>query len=579
MLEPQGGSGGGGGNQFTTAEADVLISIASGNYGVYADQFSGSDIGAQVNAAYAALPSAGGTIFLPIGTYSFSTPIVFGTNHKPVTLQGMSSAATFLKFTPTSGNAITYNEGNPIGHLNHEITGFTLMGSPSLIAAGNTNTNTSVGIFYGGTQGAVGINTHDMNVNGFGTNWQTGANAYMLSWNNCANSGGNGGQATQGALLHVNTTSNSGERFVFQGCTFTDPGNSLATNAIYITSTATPSTSFNGCSFDDVQVFVSTNEGITSFIDNHIENSAYATYGSYIPILGVLSDKATQIVFIGNEIANDATTSGNSFVTIIHHGGQLIALGNHINNYGGQTITSFVDHGLDNGVASDTIAMTQVQSGGLTNLIAGSGGVAYTQAAGSTMITNVSNSYSIGLMAQSNNTNIFFSGSTTVATFDHSGNWTMAASLSINSGTTLTTTNQTGTGSIVMSTSPTLVTPSLGVASATSLTSNLNLSNNNAITATSNAATVPVTFSLSTVTNSSAATLTITITTSGATDGQLLMVRVLDFSGVAETLAWVNTENSTVSVPGTTNGSTTSFLTVGFIYNGGTSKWRCIASA
>lgn len=101
---------------------------------------------------------------------------------------------------------------------------------------------------------------------------------------------------------------------------------------------------------------------------------------------------------------------------------------------------------------------------------------------------------------------------------------------------------------------------------------------NNAITATSNAATVPITSRLSTVTNNSAAALTITLTTSGATDGQLLMIRVLDFSAVAETLTWVNTENSTVSVPTTSNGSTTLPVTVGFMYNSATSKWRCIAS-
>ena len=102
---------------------------------------------------------------------------------------------------------------------------------------------------------------------------------------------------------------------------------------------------------------------------------------------------------------------------------------------------------------------------------------------------------------------------------------------------------------------------------------------NNAITASGNAATVPVTYRLSTVTNNSAATLTITMTTTSAVDGQLTMVRILDFSAVAQTIAWVNTENSTQTAPVTSNGSTTLPLTVGFQYNGGTSKWRCIASA
>lgn len=102
---------------------------------------------------------------------------------------------------------------------------------------------------------------------------------------------------------------------------------------------------------------------------------------------------------------------------------------------------------------------------------------------------------------------------------------------------------------------------------------------NNAIAASSNAATVPITSSLSTVTNNSAATLTITMTTTSAVDGQMTIVRILDSSAAAQTITWVNTENSTVTAPTTSNGSTTLFLTVGFIYNGGTSKWRCIASA
>jgi len=105
------------------------------------------------------------------------------------------------------------------------------------------------------------------------------------------------------------------------------------------------------------------------------------------------------------------------------------------------------------------------------------------------------------------------------------------------------------------------------------------ITTNNAITASSNAATVPVTSKLNTVTNNSAATLTITLTTTSAVDGQSCIVRVLDSSAVAQTITWVNTENSTVSVPTTSNGSTTLPLTVGFMYNNATSKWRCIASS
>ena len=151
-----------------------------------------------------------------------------------------------------------------------------------------------------------------------------------------------------------------------------------------------------------------------------------------------------------------------------------------------------------------------------------------------------------------------------------------------------------GTGAYVRATSPTLTTPALGVATATSVAiggaalgsgpSTLSITGavlytNTAVTVTSNAGTVPVTGRLFTFTNSSAGTMAITLTTTNAVDGQMTIVRIYDFSAVAQTIGWTNTENSTATVPTTSNGSTTLPLTVGFMYNSATSKWRCIASA
>jgi hypothetical protein len=103
--------------------------------------------------------------------------------------------------------------------------------------------------------------------------------------------------------------------------------------------------------------------------------------------------------------------------------------------------------------------------------------------------------------------------------------------------------------------------------------------NSTTATVASNAVTVSNSYRLTTVTNNAAQTAAITIATAGATDGQLLLVRFYDFSAVAQTLSWVNTENSYVSVPTTSNGSTTLPLTIGFEFNGSTSKWRCMAVA
>lgn len=98
-------------------------------------------------------------------------------------------------------------------------------------------------------------------------------------------------------------------------------------------------------------------------------------------------------------------------------------------------------------------------------------------------------------------------------------------------------------------------------------------------TVTSNAATITRASRINNFTNSSAATMAITLSTTGALDGDIIEIRIYDFSAVAQTIGWTNTENSSVSAPTTSNGSTTLPLSVLFQYNGGTSKWRCLASS
>jgi hypothetical protein len=102
---------------------------------------------------------------------------------------------------------------------------------------------------------------------------------------------------------------------------------------------------------------------------------------------------------------------------------------------------------------------------------------------------------------------------------------------------------------------------------------------NIAQTASANAATVNLAYITNTITNNSAATLTITMPTAGAIDGERRIVRVYDFSAVAQTITWVNTQNSTATATATSNGSTTLPVTIGFQYNSASSLWRCIAAA
>lgn len=99
------------------------------------------------------------------------------------------------------------------------------------------------------------------------------------------------------------------------------------------------------------------------------------------------------------------------------------------------------------------------------------------------------------------------------------------------------------------------------------------------LSVTSNAATADISHGIQNFTNSSASAMTITLATASAVDGQFKEIRIYDFSAVAEGITWVNTENSTVTAPATSNGSTTLPLSVLFQFNSATSKWRCIATA
>lgn len=108
---------------------------------------------------------------------------------------------------------------------------------------------------------------------------------------------------------------------------------------------------------------------------------------------------------------------------------------------------------------------------------------------------------------------------------------------------------------------------------------NLIQPNVNVVSVSGNAGTTSSAYKDNKFTNSSAAAMTITMGTGFAIDEQTMIVTIYDFSNVAQPITWVNTEASTIALPTTSNGSTTTPMLVGFRYNASTSKWRCVAVA
>lgn len=202
-------------------------------------------------------------------------------------------------------------------------------------------------------------------------------------------------------------------------------------------------------------------------------------------------------------------------------------------------------------------------------------------------ITNAATTFPPVIKAIGSDTNINFQvqpkGTGTVQIIDGADS-TKGVIVQTSGGTTSTATtliaSQTSNRSITLPDTTTTL-AGLAVAEIFTATQTASLWNTTpqALSVTTNAATADINHGIQNFTNSSASAMTITLTTTSAVDGQWKEIRIYDFSGVAQSITWVNTENSLTSAPTTSNGSTTLPLSVLFQYNNASSKWRCVATA
>jgi hypothetical protein len=121
-----------------------------------ATRFIGVDIGDQVNHAYASLPPGGGRIRVPPnpagGCWQFTTQILLNASGTPALIEGDPGGGTCLIFTPTSGDAITFNVGEQ--HRGVGMRDIKLEGACTTDACTNSGGVTSRGIVTNTTLGA-----------------------------------------------------------------------------------------------------------------------------------------------------------------------------------------------------------------------------------------------------------------------------------------------------------------------------------------------------------------------------------------------------------------------------------------
>lgn len=305
--------------------------IFEGTY--YADSFAGADIGAQINAAYAACPSIGCPIYVPTGSYTFSTPIVFGTAGKvPTLICGAGGGAVNLTYTGV-GTSTTFNYLNLSGSL---LAGG---GGQNCNLIGQQNAGT-IGLQIGGSNGSNGISLSNIHVINFAQNIVMGANNWEINLTNVKSEYGLNN-------LVVEPANNSGEQININGASdFSDSLNTHYDACVVLQNSSVSSINFDGTSFDDCNVQVADGNFQVNFDGDHWENPDYNPVGNYtyLELATTSSNGFSNIAITNSTFENDATTTGKSPYQYILNGTKLVMSGDEAVSNNGITVTDLVQN-------------------------------------------------------------------------------------------------------------------------------------------------------------------------------------------------------------------------------------------
>lgn len=280
--------------------------IANLEGALYADNFAGADIGAKINAAYAALPANGGVIVVPTGNYSFSTEIVFNVANKNATLQCLSAGDSTRLVWTGSGTSTVMNTAPANSHpIGWGVNNCTFTGPETGLGG------TSVGLEVGGTIGGAGFTLNNVRFQKFDKNIVEGNNTYQTNFNNIYSSNAR-------EVFAVEGKTNAGEAIKSTNSNFDDgysESDSFAAAAVStcvnFPTSSTASADFLGGSIDDCTLFVGDGNLSINLFGVHQENpgvtSNFSKQYTYIVNLGTNGFNSLNIY--GGTIMNDASTT------------------------------------------------------------------------------------------------------------------------------------------------------------------------------------------------------------------------------------------------------------------------------
>lgn len=326
-----------------------------------ASAFAGADIGAKINAAYAALPTMGGKITVPTGTYNYTTPIVFGTNNKVVILQGAGHGGapgpypaqyggTTLNFT-TNGAAVTVDTN--YSNARSVIKDISIQGK------NGDSREATKGVVFGGTNGGFNGALEGVSVSGFGTGVYYGA---ITSFNTIDQS-----------VIHFNGINISEPDTSGANCEDMRISNSVIADAnnqaggvtdlygMSVQESGNCQWNIVNTSIDDSQVYINQYGGtanVWSFTNVHFENPNKHQYNFVDTITNV---PATEVSFLGGDIMNDKTDGQPSLISM---GGDVSFYGTVIDGNSDVTVPATTLVAFDNANNNATAYWAGLKSNG-----------------------------------------------------------------------------------------------------------------------------------------------------------------------------------------------------------------------
>lgn len=273
----------------------------------------GEDLGQCINEAYAGLPPSGGEIIIDRGG-SFSIPIVFGVSGKVATLRGLGGNAVELIFTPTSGTAITFNNGWAFDFCS---------GLQNITLTGPGNSTSTVGVIVGGSNGAVGLAAEYFKIQSFGVNLKTQSNTWITRFSH--------GMIRDGGtnVLMPSGMTDAGENVEFDHVTFADAP-TPHTNSVWIQGGG-QEVIFAHCSFDQAQLRIGnggTSAAQVCITGCHFENPNYALSGSVdYDFLVVDANNGNYVRVTDCFIEQDRSTGSNYAQFLTLQGGVVNIIG------------------------------------------------------------------------------------------------------------------------------------------------------------------------------------------------------------------------------------------------------------